>query len=64
MAALAAAGSQSVPGVDPALLDPRRTWADVAAYDAAAARLVAMFAANFARFVPHIDDEVRAIAIG
>ena len=55
---------QSVPGVDPALLDPRRTWADVAAYDAAAARLVAMFAANFARFVPHIDDEVRAIAIG
>src|SRR5690606_24768525 len=34
----------AVPGVDPALLDPRATWADASAYDAQAARLVQMFA--------------------
>jgi phosphoenolpyruvate carboxykinase (ATP) len=51
-------------GVEPRLLDPRQTWADPAAYDAAARRLVGMFADNFAKFVPYIDDEVRAAAIG
>ena len=40
----------SVPGVDPALLDPRSTWADPDAYDAKAAELAAMFRANFATF--------------
>ncbi len=40
----------SVPGVDPALLDPRSTWADPDAYDAKAAELAAMFRANFAKF--------------
>jgi len=54
----------AVPGVDEMLLDPRRTWADPAAYDAQARRLVAMFADNFAQYVPHIDDDVRAAAIG
>ena len=39
-----------VPGVDARLLDPRGTWADAAAHDAARAALVAKFAANFARF--------------
>lgn len=39
-----------VPGVDAALLNPRATWADAAAYDAARAGLIAQFAANFARF--------------
>ncbi len=53
-----------VPGVDPALLDPRRTWADPAAYDAQAQRLVGLFAANFGQYVAHIDDDVRAAAIG
>jgi phosphoenolpyruvate carboxykinase (ATP) len=37
-------------GVDPMLLDPRRTWDDGAAYDAAAQRLVSLFEANFAKF--------------
>ena len=39
-----------VPGVDPALLTPRATWADPEAYDAQASRLARMFADNFARF--------------
>ena len=54
----------AVAGVDSALLDPRQTWSDPAAYDMAARRLVRMFADNFAKYVPHIDDEVRAVAIG
>ena len=39
-----------VPGVATELLDPRGTWADSAAYDAACALLAAKFAANSARF--------------
>ncbi|GAB4276562.1 MAG: phosphoenolpyruvate carboxykinase [Pararhodobacter sp.] len=54
----------SCEGVDDALLDPRGTWADPAAYDAQAAKLVSMFAENFAQYVPHIDDDVKAAAIG
>ena len=51
-------------GVADILLDPRRTWADGAAYDAQAAKLVTMFADNFAQYVEHIDDDVKAIALG
>jgi len=54
----------SVPGVADVLLDPRRTWADKAAYDAQARKLVAMFAENFEQYVAHIDDDVKAAAIG
>jgi phosphoenolpyruvate carboxykinase (ATP) len=46
------------------LLDPRRTWDDHAEYDAQAAKLVRMFAKNFAQYEAHIDDDVRAVAIG
>jgi len=53
-----------VPDVAEVLLDPRRTWADPAAYDAQAAKLVQMFADNFAQYVPFIDDDVKAAAIG
>lgn len=51
------------PGVPEVLLDPRRTWDDAGAYDAQAAKLVNMFADNFAQYVPYIDDDVKAAAI-
>ena len=54
----------SVPGVDASLLDPRSTWADGAAYDAQAKKLVQMFANNFGQYVPFIDADVKAAAIG
>ncbi|GFE66413.1 phosphoenolpyruvate carboxykinase [Litoreibacter roseus] len=54
----------SVQGVADILLDPRRTWDDVSAYDAQAKKLVTMFADNFEQYVPHIDDDVRDAAIG
>ena len=50
----------AVEGVDPAILDPRSTWADGKAYDAMARKLVGMFVKNFARFEAHVDAEVRA----
>ncbi|MBA3325600.1 MAG: phosphoenolpyruvate carboxykinase [Rhodobacteraceae bacterium] len=53
----------SAPGVEPRLLDPRATWADPAAYDAAAARLVALFADNFAQYEAHVGADVRAAAV-
>ena len=45
-------------GVDSKILTPRDTWADKAAYDATAARLVEMFQQNFRRFADHVDAEV------
>ncbi len=53
----------TVPGVDAALLDPRGTWKDPAAYDRAARKLVNMFADNFGQFLPYIDSDVRAVMI-
>ncbi|MEP6064474.1 MAG: phosphoenolpyruvate carboxykinase (ATP), partial [Paracoccaceae bacterium] len=54
----------SVPGVPDILLDPRRTWDDAGAYDKQAANLVDMFSNNFEQYLPHIDEDVRAAAIG
>lgn len=53
----------SVPGVDGSILNPRDTWADKEAYDAQAKKLVAMFVANFEKFLAHVDDNVRAAAL-
>jgi phosphoenolpyruvate carboxykinase (ATP) len=52
------------PGVDAALLNPRGTWADPKAYDAQAAKLIAMFSDNFGQYLPFINEDVRAAAIG
>ncbi|MFM9851816.1 MAG: phosphoenolpyruvate carboxykinase [Sphingomonadaceae bacterium] len=48
----------AVAGVDSAILDPRSTWADKAAYDATAQSLVRQFIDNFAQFADHVDDSV------
>ncbi|WP_425044677.1 phosphoenolpyruvate carboxykinase [Primorskyibacter sp. S87] len=54
----------SVPGVAEVLLNPRRTWDNPEAYDAQAAKLVQMFADNFEQYLPYIDDDVKAVAVG
>jgi phosphoenolpyruvate carboxykinase (ATP) len=48
-----------VVGVPHELLEPRRTWADAAAYDAQAAKLAQMFHHNFARFEAQVPSAVR-----
>jgi phosphoenolpyruvate carboxykinase (ATP) len=51
----------SVPGVEAALLDPRSTWGDPAAYDAKARELAEMFRANFEkRFAADVDPAIAA----
>jgi len=52
----------SVPGVDPAILDPRGTWADKGDYDATANKLVRLFIDNFAKFADHVDAGVNEAA--
>jgi phosphoenolpyruvate carboxykinase (ATP) len=52
----------SLPGVDPAILNPRETWSDKAAYDTQASALVEMFNKNFEKFSVHVDADVKAAA--
>ncbi|CAM5213362.1 Phosphoenolpyruvate carboxykinase (ATP) OS=Bosea thiooxidans OX=53254 GN=pckA PE=3 SV=1 [Bosea thiooxidans] len=52
----------SVPGVEPHILYPVKTWADKAAFAETAKNLVGMFAKNFAKFEAHVDDAVKAAA--
>ncbi|MFY0611659.1 MAG: phosphoenolpyruvate carboxykinase [Hyphomicrobiaceae bacterium] len=48
----------SLQGVDPAILTPRDTWSDPAAYDEQAEALIAMFNENFEKFSAHVDSDV------
>jgi phosphoenolpyruvate carboxykinase (ATP) len=52
----------SLAGVDPAILNPRETWSDKAAYDTQARALVEMFNKNFEKFTVHVDADVMAAA--
>jgi phosphoenolpyruvate carboxykinase (ATP) len=49
----------SCPDVPASVLDPRRTWADPAAYDHQAAKLARMFVENFKTFESHVPAAVK-----
>jgi phosphoenolpyruvate carboxykinase (ATP) len=48
----------AVDGVDSKILNPREAWADKAAYDATAQKLVQQFIDNFEQFEEHVDAGV------
>ena len=52
----------AVPGVEPHILQPSKTWASKAEFAETAKKLVAMFRENFVKFEPHVDAEVKAAA--
>lgn len=52
----------SVPGVEPHILYPVKTWQDKAAFAETAKNLIGMFAKNFKKFEDHVDDAVKAAA--
>ena len=54
----------AVPGVDASILNPRATWADQAAYDVQARKLVGMFRDNFKKFEAHVGPDVLEAAPG
>src|SRR6266516_1517443 len=52
----------SVPGIEPHLLYPMKTWKDKAAFDQTARKLVRMFQENFVKHEKHVDADVRSAA--
>jgi phosphoenolpyruvate carboxykinase (ATP) len=52
----------SVPGVEPHLLSPEKTWKDKFEFDRTARGLVKMFQGNFVKFEAQVDADVRAAA--
>jgi phosphoenolpyruvate carboxykinase (ATP) len=52
----------SVPGIEPHLLYPIKTWKDKAAFDETARKLVGMFQKNFVKYESDVDADVRAAA--
>jgi phosphoenolpyruvate carboxykinase (ATP) len=52
----------SVPGVEPHLLQPMKTWKNKADFDKTARALVGMFQKNFTKFESHVTSDVIAAA--
>jgi phosphoenolpyruvate carboxykinase (ATP) len=52
----------SVPGIEPHILYPMKTWKDKAAFDQTARKLVRMFQENFVQYEKHVDADVRSAA--
>jgi phosphoenolpyruvate carboxykinase (ATP) len=52
----------SVPGVEPHLLNPMKTWKDKAEFDKTARDLVGMFQKNFTKFEEHVTPDIKAAA--
>ncbi len=52
----------SVPGVEPHLLYPSKTWKNKAEFDETAKNLVGMFQKNFQKFESHVDAEIKKAA--
>src|SRR5215475_10023498 len=52
----------SVPGIEPHLLYPMKTWKEKAAFDQTARKLVRMFQENFVKYEKHVDGDVRSAA--
>jgi phosphoenolpyruvate carboxykinase (ATP) len=56
------AAPEHVPGVEPHILEPIKTWRSKAEFAETAGRLVQMFRDNFKKFESHIDEHVRNAA--
>ncbi|MCW5774618.1 MAG: phosphoenolpyruvate carboxykinase (ATP), partial [Rhodospirillaceae bacterium] len=54
---------EACPDVPAHVLNPKNTWNDKAAYDAAAREVAKRFETNFAKFEPYVDGKVKAAAI-
>jgi phosphoenolpyruvate carboxykinase (ATP) len=52
----------SVPDVPDEVLNPRNTWKDKGAYDAAARKVAGMFVKNFEKFADQASDEILSAA--
>jgi phosphoenolpyruvate carboxykinase (ATP) len=52
----------SCPEVPSEILNPRNTWEDKAAYDAAAAKLAKQFVENFGKYASGVSEEILAAA--
>jgi len=52
----------ALPGVEPHLLYPYKTWQNKAEFDETARKLVRMFQENFTKYESHVDADVRAAA--